>query len=105
MRSSKFKVQRPISAGALALLSLCAFVRADGPTGIPPHPEKLVYPKLDFKLPKPSEVRTTLSNGMVVYIAEDRMLFARGALVAARWGRGKKPGIYSMADVLGLTDF
>jgi 4-hydroxy-tetrahydrodipicolinate reductase len=39
------------------------------------------------------------------HIAEDRMLFARGALVAARWGRGKKPGIYSMADVLGLTDF
>jgi 4-hydroxy-tetrahydrodipicolinate reductase len=39
------------------------------------------------------------------HVAEDRMLFARGALVAARWGRGKKPGIYSMADVLGLTDF
>ena len=39
------------------------------------------------------------------HIAEDRMLFARGALAAARWGRGKKPGIYSMADVLGLTDF
>ena len=41
----------------------------------------------------------------LTHIAEDRMLFARGALVAARWGRGKKPGIYSMTDVLGLTDF
>lgn len=35
--------------------------------------------------------------------AEDRMIFARGALAAARWGKGKKPGIYSMADVLGLS--
>ena len=35
--------------------------------------------------------------------AEDRMLFARGALKAALWGHGKKPGLYSMADVLGLT--
>lgn len=36
--------------------------------------------------------------------AEDRSLFARGALRAALWGRGKKPGLYDMADVLGLKD-
>ena len=36
--------------------------------------------------------------------AEDRMIFARGALHAALWARGKKPGLYSMADVLGLRD-
>lgn len=34
--------------------------------------------------------------------AEDRMIFARGALAAARWGQGKKPGLYGMSDVLGL---
>lgn len=34
--------------------------------------------------------------------AEDRSLFARGALTAASWGQGKKPGLYSMRDVLGL---
>jgi len=34
--------------------------------------------------------------------AEDRMIFARGAIAAARWGQGKKPGLYSMMDVLGL---
>jgi 4-hydroxy-tetrahydrodipicolinate reductase len=39
----------------------------------------------------------------LVHKAEDRMIFARGALAAAKWGKGKKPGIYSMADVLGLT--
>jgi 4-hydroxy-tetrahydrodipicolinate reductase len=34
--------------------------------------------------------------------AEDRGIFARGAVQAALWGRGRKPGLYSMADVLGL---
>jgi 4-hydroxy-tetrahydrodipicolinate reductase len=36
--------------------------------------------------------------------AEDRMIFARGALRAAQWARGKKPGLYSMVDVLGIND-
>jgi 4-hydroxy-tetrahydrodipicolinate reductase len=35
--------------------------------------------------------------------AEDRSIFARGAVRAALWARGKKPGYYSMADVLGLS--
>jgi 4-hydroxy-tetrahydrodipicolinate reductase len=34
--------------------------------------------------------------------ASDRGLFARGAIHAALWARGRKPGLYSMADVLGL---
>jgi 4-hydroxy-tetrahydrodipicolinate reductase len=37
--------------------------------------------------------------------AEDRMIFARGALKAAMWARNQKPGVYSMLDVLGLKDF
>ena len=41
----------------------------------------------------------------LVHKAEDRMIFARGALHAALWARGKKPGLYSMADVLGLKEF
>jgi 4-hydroxy-tetrahydrodipicolinate reductase len=38
----------------------------------------------------------------LVHKAEDRMIFARGALKAALWARDRKPGLYSMADVLGL---
>ncbi len=34
--------------------------------------------------------------------AEDRSIFAKGALAAARWGVGKGPGLFSMKDVLGL---
>ncbi len=40
----------------------------------------------------------------LVHRAEDRMIFARGALHAALWARGQKPGLYAMADVLGLKD-
>ncbi len=36
------------------------------------------------------------------HIAEDRGLFAQGAVKAALWGLGRKPGHYSMDDVLGL---
>jgi 4-hydroxy-tetrahydrodipicolinate reductase len=35
--------------------------------------------------------------------AEDRSIFAAGALAAAKWGQGRKPGLYAMADVLGLS--
>jgi 4-hydroxy-tetrahydrodipicolinate reductase len=41
----------------------------------------------------------------LVHKAEDRMIFASGALHAALWARNQKPGLYSMADVLGLTNF
>ena len=37
------------------------------------------------------------------HTAEDRMIFARGAIAAALWGQGKKPGLYAMADVLGVS--
>lgn len=37
------------------------------------------------------------------HLASDRALFARGALKAALWGQGRRPGEYDMLDVLGLT--
>jgi 4-hydroxy-tetrahydrodipicolinate reductase len=36
------------------------------------------------------------------HMATDRKVFARGALKAALWGQGQKPGAYDMLDVLGL---
>jgi 4-hydroxy-tetrahydrodipicolinate reductase len=35
--------------------------------------------------------------------AGDRSIFGRGAIKAALWARDKKPGFYSMLDVLGLS--
>jgi 4-hydroxy-tetrahydrodipicolinate reductase len=40
----------------------------------------------------------------LVHRAEDRMIFARGAVRAALWAQGRPAGLYSMADVLGVRD-
>ena len=37
------------------------------------------------------------------HVASDRSVFARGALKAAMWTRGRAPGAYDMLDVLGLS--
>jgi 4-hydroxy-tetrahydrodipicolinate reductase len=42
--------------------------------------------------------RVTLSH-----LADDRALFAAGAVRAALWAKDQKPGLYSMADVLGFN--
>lgn len=38
------------------------------------------------------------------HVAEQRGLFARGAVKAAVWAKGQPAGYYDMADVLGLAD-
>ncbi len=38
------------------------------------------------------------------HIAEDRAIFARGAVKAALWAKDKPPGLYTMFDVLGLNN-
>lgn len=38
----------------------------------------------------------------LTHLAADRGIFARGAVKAAVWGKGRASGLYSMADVLGI---
>ncbi|XWN34494.1 MAG: 4-hydroxy-tetrahydrodipicolinate reductase [Devosia sp.] len=38
------------------------------------------------------------------HIAEDRTVFARGAVRAALWLKDRQPGLYSMSDVLGIAE-
>lgn len=38
----------------------------------------------------------------IVHKASSRQIYARGAVRAALWAAGRKPGLYSMRDVLGL---
>jgi len=40
----------------------------------------------------------------LAHSARDRGLFARGALKAAAWVAGRRPGLYDMQDVLGMGD-
>lgn len=39
----------------------------------------------------------------LAHVAGDRRIYARGALRAAVWAAGRAPGLYGMADVLGLA--
>jgi 4-hydroxy-tetrahydrodipicolinate reductase len=39
----------------------------------------------------------------LTHIAQDRSIFARGAVKAALWGQGRAPGVYAMLDVLGIA--
>ncbi|MGH6875877.1 MAG: 4-hydroxy-tetrahydrodipicolinate reductase, partial [Rhizomicrobium sp.] len=38
------------------------------------------------------------------HFAEDRAIFAHGAIAAAKWGQLRSPGLYSMSDVLGIAE-
>ncbi len=40
----------------------------------------------------------------LVHKAAGRQIFARGAVRAALWARDRQPGLYSMRDVIGLSD-
>jgi zinc protease len=58
--------QPPAKAAAKAPVPAAPVVAQKGP-----RPEQFKYEPLAFRPPKPAEFRTTLSNGMVVYLAED----------------------------------
>ena len=60
--------QAPAKAPAVSQAATPAAPAAKGP-----RPETFLgkFPKLDFKVPKAADFRATLSNGLVVYIAED----------------------------------
>lgn len=83
----------------IALISGAGWLRADD--GIPAHPRDLKYPAMNYKLPPASEFRTVLSNGMVVYIAEDRMLPTFDLAVTIRTGNAVEPA--DKAGLAGLT--
>ncbi len=72
--------------------------KAQTPTG--PRPEQFTYRPLNFKPPKPADFRTTLSNGMVVYIAEDHDIPWFNASLLMRTGPFLEP-----QDKIGLDNF
>ena len=39
----------------------------------------------------------------LTHIADNRALFADGAMRAALWAQNQKPGLYTMTDVLGFN--
>ncbi len=67
-----------------------------------PRPEQYLgkFPPLDFKPPKAADFRTTLSNGLVVYIAEDHEIpwFEATLLTPVAGGGGGGGGRRGMED-------
>ncbi len=92
---------------ALALglsFCICATVLADSPVAkpIPAHPDDLVYAPLDYRLPPADQFREVLPNGMVVYIAEDRMFPTFDMSVTIRTGGAfDPPGKAGLASLMG----
>ena len=68
---------RRTAATSILLLVICFAIagalHAPAVAGVS-HPGKLKYGELKFEIPKADAYRHTLSNGMVVYIAEDHTL-------------------------------
>jgi zinc protease len=71
-----------------------------------PRPEQFLgkFPPLNFKPPKPADFRTTLSNGLVVYIAEDHEIpwFEATLLTPVAGGGGGGGGRRGMEEDLAF---
>jgi len=92
---------RNISLGVVGLVT-CAAVAAYADERVPAHPNDLKYPALNFELPPASQFREVLSNGMVVYIAEDRILPTFDMTVTIRTGGAMDPeGKIGLAALTG----
>ena len=69
---------------------------------IPDHPEKLSFKPIDFAVPRASDSRVPLKNGMVVYIAEDRTLPLVNLSILIRTGSYlEPPGKEGLAALTG----
>jgi len=101
-------IRRHLSSWLVSVLLLLAFVFAidaqatgqSGQTPKGPRPEQFTYPPLNFKVPQASEFRTKLSNGLVVYIAEDHEIPWFTASLLLRTGPFLEP-----KDKLGVDGF
>jgi 4-hydroxy-tetrahydrodipicolinate reductase len=107
----RMKADAP-SGTALLLGSAAAEGRSDSVSKATPKTERSkVGDDIDYAslrggtvVGEHSVIFSGLSERVILsHSAEDRIVFARGALAAARWLQGKAPGLYGMSDVLGLS--
>jgi predicted Zn-dependent peptidase len=97
--ASAAAAQAPKSAQAPANKAAQAPAKqAQTPRG--PRPEQFTFQALNFKPPKPASYRKTLSNGLVVYIAEDHDIPWFSASLQLRTGPFLEP-----KDKLGVDRF
>lgn len=88
------KIRRAISQTAISptvisltlVLAVVAVTACGGGPGKGPRPDDFTYEPLEFTPPKPADFRTELSNGLVVYIAEDHEIPWFSASLMVRTG-------------------
>ena len=96
MKTTKYLVR----SAALSLLG--ALLLAPAAQGIPPHPDKLTWPKFAYQPPSPKDYRVVLKSGPVAYVAEDRELPLVSISVTLRGGTYLDPaGKEGLADLAG----
>ncbi len=89
---------RRLTSLSLALVVAVGAISAcDGGSRDGPRPEDFGYEPLDFTPPSPDAFRTELSNGLVVYIAEDHQIPWIDAALLVRTGPFLEP-----ADKIGV---
>ena len=64
----------PMLIRHLALLALTVALSADTLPAIPPRPEALKFPALNYEPPDPRQYRVALKAGPVAYVVPDREL-------------------------------
>ena len=69
---------------------------------IPDHPEKLTFKPIHFTVPRPSDYRVPLKNGIVSFIAEDRTLpLVNISLIVRAGSYLEPPGKEGLAGLTG----
>ena len=93
-------MKKLVRTSALALLA--ALLLAPAAQGVPPHPDKLTYPKFTYQPPSAREYRAVLKSGPVAYVAEDRELPLVSINVTLRGGTYLSPaGKEGLAELAG----
>jgi predicted Zn-dependent peptidase len=75
----------------LALAAAAALTLPAGAADLPPRPDQLKYPPLNYAAPKAADYRVTLPGGMVAYLVPDRDLPLVTVHVLMRIGAGPRP--------------
>lgn len=103
VRKEEKTMLRRLTSLSLALAMVVGATTAcDGGSSDGPRPEDFTYVPLDFTPPNPDQFRTELSNGLVVYIAEDHEIPWVDASLMIRTGpfleSANKVGIASLTS-------
>jgi predicted Zn-dependent peptidase len=87
----------------LATLPSLALAQEEGGWRRPAHPDELVFEELAYEVPDPSDYRAELSNGIPVFLAEDRSLPLISLSVLIRTGDYLVPA--EKAGLAGLVGY